>query len=319
MAESVIKTHNLSKTYKARKGAFVALKQLNLTVNKGEIFGYLGPNGAGKTTTIRMLLDLIRPTEGKASVLGMDVQKHSVEIHQQVGFMPGELNLWQNERSINIVRYFGRMRGTLDMPYVHELAERLQFDLNKRVRDYSTGNKRKLGLILALMNKPQLLILDEPTSGLDPLMQQTFNQMMREIRDEGRTIFLSSHMLTEVQAICERVGVLRGGELQAVERVDKLTHADFRWVTLQLETLNGVENKLHQLEGVSKVAVVDDNNIRLRLVGDFNPMLRALDGYYVVNMQINQPTLEEIFLAFYGNSSEEQTEASELAQVEVIS
>ncbi len=296
MSELVIKTHNLSKSY----GAFEALKDLNLSVQRGEIFGYLGPNGAGKTTTIRMLLDLIRPTSGKATILGMDAQADSVDLHRKIGFLPGELALWNNQKSGDIVHYFGQIRGGVDMDYVHELTELLQFDMGKKVREYSSGNKRKLGLILALMNKPELLILDEPTSGLDPLMQQTFNQLMLDIAREGHTVFLSSHSLSEVQAICDRVGVLRNGELRAVERVETLTHADFSWVTIKVRQTGGIVQELQRVDGVTEVTIGSDNQVQLRLQGDFDPLLRALNTYYVVAVKTNEPTLEEIFLAYYG-------------------
>lgn len=294
----VLKTHDLTKRYDGKQGT-LALDKLNLEVQPGEIFGYLGPNGAGKTTTIRILMDFIRPTSGDASLLGLNTREQSVEIHKRVGFLPGELNLWQNEKSINIIRYMGRVRGNLDMKYVQELAERLQFDVNKRVRDYSTGNKRKLGLILALMHKPELLILDEPTSGLDPLMQQIFIDLMREWRAAGRTVFLSSHMLSEVQSICDRVAILRQGKLQAVESVQRLTHVDFKRVTLEFRDQAQV-NGLSSIPGVSDVEV-NGNTIKLRLTGDFNPLLDAVHNQYVVNMTITEPTLEEIFLAFYGS------------------
>ncbi|PJF21278.1 MAG: ABC transporter [Phototrophicales bacterium] len=294
----VIQTHNLTKIYQfGRKGAFKALDNLNLSVKEGEIFGYLGPNGAGKTTTIRMMLDIIRPTSGRIEILGMDAQRDSVALHHHIGFMPGELNLWKNEKAINIIKYFGRVRGNLDMAYVKELAERLQFDMSKKFREYSSGNKRKLGLILALMHRPQLLILDEPTSGLDPLMQQTFNQLMREIREEGRTVFLSSHVLSEVQAICDRVGILRGGLLRAVENVEDLTHANFRWITIQYD---GHIPDLSQVAGVSEVTKVNGTTVKFRFSGDFDPLLRTLtQADYIRHFKTQEPTLEEIFLAFY--------------------
>ncbi|MCU0495940.1 MAG: ABC transporter ATP-binding protein [Anaerolineae bacterium] len=294
MNEVIIQTEQLSKRY----GAQLALNQLNLSVQRGEIFGYLGPNGAGKTTTIRILLDLIRPSQGKATIFGLNSQADSVALHHRIGFMPGELNLWPNQLGRNIVRYMASVRGNVDMRYVGELVERLQLDLNKRMRDYSTGNKRKLGLILALMHKPDLLILDEPTSGLDPLMQQIFNELMRECREAGRTVFLSSHLLSEVQAICDRVGILRGGELKAVETVSKLTHADFRWVTIEFRDRPMLSN-LGTIAGVQDLTV-NDHTVKLRLFGDFDPLLRAVSDQYVVNLKINEPTLEEIFLAFYG-------------------
>ena len=298
---AILETHDLTKVYPTADGPFKAVDQLNLSVNQGEIFGYLGPNGAGKTTTIRMLLDLIRPTAGRASLLGMDAQADSLAIKRRIGFLPAELALWKSQKSIEVVKYVGRIRGGVDMHYVYELAERLQFDLQKRVKAYSTGNKRKLGLILAMMNKPDLLMLDEPTSGLDPLMQQTFNQMMLEVKNEGRTVFLSSHMLSEVQAICERVGVLRSGRLVAVERVDALTHASFKWVKVRFDQIHNIGVSLQRVPGVSDVSTDEDGRVSLRLTGDFDPLLRAMSDHYVVDLDVEDPSLEEIFLAYYDN------------------
>ncbi len=303
----VIQTDNLSKFYyKNRTEKVAALKGLNLTVKPGEIFGYLGPNGAGKTTTIRLLLDLIRPSSGKAAIFGQDAQQNSVELHKRIGFLPGELNLWKNLTGAQVVDYIGRIRGGLDMAYVRSLTDRLQLDLSIRIRSYSTGNKRKLGLVLAMMNKPDLLILDEPTSGLDPLMQQLFNGLMLDVRQEGRSVFLSSHMLGEVQAICDRVGILRNGELKAVESVSNLTHAAFRWVTVRTREPVATA-QLSSLAGVSEVSAVD-GEIKLRLSGDFDPLLRAIAPYYVENMEVAEPTLEEIFLSFYGGNGQGKKE-----------
>lgn len=296
----VIQTDNLSKVYKG-KSPKLALNHLSLSVDHGEIFGYLGPNGAGKTTTIKLLLDLIRPTEGKASLFGLDVNRDSVAVRQRIGFLPGELNLWDNQTGTQIVRYFASVRGGVDMNYVHELAERLEFDLTKKVRASSTGNKRKLGLILALMNKADLLILDEPTTGLDPLMQQIFFQLAMEARDEGRTVFMSSHILSEVQAICDRVGILRNGVLQAVERVDALTRVDFRWVMVRFR--EPVDSSIFaSAPGVSELEA-DGNTVKLRLVGDFDPVVRALGSHYVEDLRVLEPTLEEIFLTYYGETT----------------
>ncbi len=216
--------------------------------------------------------------------------------------MPGELNLWKNLTGAQVVDYIGRIRGGLDMVYVRSLTDRLQLDLSIRIRSYSTGNKRKLGLVLAMMNKPDLLILDEPTSGLDPLMQQTFNELMLEAQKQGQTMFLSSHMLGEVQAICDRVGILRAGELKAVETVSNLMHANFRWVTVWMREPVAV-SQLSTLAGVSEVSAVD-GGIKLRLSGDFDPLLRAIAPYYVQDVQVSEPTLEEIFLSFYGNNGQ---------------
>jgi len=300
---SVIETRNLTKVYRTGRNETHALDGLDLTVREGEIFGYLGPNGAGKTTTIRLLLDLIRPTAGSARVLGLDVNADSVALRQRVGYLPGELNLWKNLTGLQVVRYLGRVRGMTNLSYAHALAERLQLDLTKRVRDYSSGNRRKLGLVLALMHKPDVLILDEPTGGLDPLMQQTFNQMMREVRAEGRTVFLSSHVLSEVQAICDRVGILRDGQLKAVETVERMTHVDFRWVNVQLRdpATAALRERVASIAGVTSVEA-ENHGLKLRLHGDFDPLLRALNDVYVVDLRVESPSLEEIFLAFYGNN-----------------
>lgn len=301
---AVIEMENLTKVYTSGNGAVRALDSLDLAVQEGEIFGYLGPNGAGKTTTIRLLLDLIRPTTGRATVLGLDAQADSVELHRRVGFLPGELSLWKNLTGTQVVNFVGRVRGGVDMAYVRQLADRLQLDLSIKVRSYSSGNRRKLGLMIALMNKPDLLILDEPTGGLDPLMQQIFNDMMREIKAEGRTVFLSSHVLSEVQAICDRVGILGQGQLKAVERVADLTHAEFRYVTLQVRDPVGLNGRISGLEGVSDVSL-DGDAIKLRLSGDFDPLLRAMQDSYIVDLRVSEPSLEDIFLAYYSNSQQE--------------
>ncbi len=305
---AIIQTEALTKTYAGGRGKkpFTALSNVSLTVNEGEIMGFLGPNGAGKTTAIRMLLDFIRPTSGHAQIFGKDVREHSIEIHKRVGYLPGELNLWKNETSLNIVRYFMRVRGGGDMAYVRQLAERLEFDLNKRIREYSTGNKRKIGLIMALMNRPDMLILDEPTSGLDPLMQQVFNQLMHEFKAEGKTVFVSSHVLGEVQEICDRVAILRHGKLETVETIQNLTHVDFRWVTLTYKEPVSIADKLTTLAGVSSLEV-NGNVAKFRMNGDFNPLLEVATNQYVVNMHIKEPSLEEVFLAFYGDNGKEKS------------
>ena len=229
--EIVIRTEGLSKSY----GATLALDNLNLSVQRGEVFGYLGPNGAGKTTTIRLLLDFIRPTAGHASVFGLDAQTDSVALHKRIGNLPGELALWNDMTGWEVLRYLGGLRGGLDTGYTGELAEQLDLDLTRKVRAYPSGMKRKLGLIQALMHRPDLLILDEPTNGLDPLVQHTFYKLMRAVTAGGRTVFMSSHNLPEVETICDRVGILRAGRLSAVERISDLKQVRFRWMTLRLQ------------------------------------------------------------------------------------
>lgn len=298
----LIKIKGLSKTYGAGKQQTVALNDLDLSIQQGEIFGYLGPNGAGKTTTIRLLLDLIRPSNGSATIFGLDTREESVEVHRRIGFLPGELNLWKSRTGKQVVHYLASVRGDIDAITRHaiELADTLKLDLSKKVRDYSTGNKRKLGLVLAMMHKPDLLILDEPTSGLDPLMQQTFNGMMHDYRAQGKTVFLSSHVLSEVQSICNRVGILRDGELKAVETIEKLTHVEFHWVDVKFRDAipSGLQDKLKSIDSIDKIEL-NGQTVRLQLFGDFDPLMRAISGGYVEGLHIEEPTLEEIFLAFY--------------------
>jgi ABC-2 type transport system ATP-binding protein len=313
VTKPVIQTTNLTKVYKNSKAAKRALDNLNLSIQPGEIFGYLGPNGAGKTTTIRLLLDLIRPTTGHATILGLDTRQNSVELHRRIGYLPGELSLWDTRTARQVIQYVGGVRGHLDMKYVESLAGRLEFDMNMKVRSYSSGNKRKLGLIIALMNKPEVLILDEPTTGLDPLMQQIFLQLMREVREDGRTVFLSSHILNEVQEICDRVGILRSGQLKEVKTVSDLVHADFRWVTFQYHEAAQV-GRLAHVKGVSDVSV-SGSKLRLKLTGDFDPLLRAIGEPYVVDMEVQEPTLEEIFLTYYGDTSTMQNNHREKMEV----
>ncbi len=297
---AVIETRELTKIYNSGRDELRALDQLNLQVQPGEIFGYLGPNGAGKTTTIRLLLDLIRPSAGSATVLGLDAQADSVALHRRIGFLPGELALWKGQTGAQVVRFVADVRGGVDEAYLRQLCERLQLDLGIKVRNYSSGNRRKLGLVLALMNKPDLLILDEPTGGLDPLMQQIFNEIMHETRAEGRSVFLSSHLLAEVQAICDRVGILRQGKLITVEQVSRLTQVGFRWVSMQVREIGALPGRLEAIDGVSDVSV-EDSSVRLRLSGDFDPLLRALQECYVEELHVHEPSLEEIFLAYYGD------------------
>ena len=304
---TVIEISGLSKTYGSGSQQTAALRNLNLSVQQGEIFGYLGPNGAGKTTTIRMLLDLIRPSSGSASIFGMDVRDHSVEIHRRVGFLPGELSLWEGRTGQQVIHYVASVHGDSKgiTKQADELAKRLQLDTSKRVRDLSSGNKRKLGLVLAMMHAPDLLILDEPTNGLDPLVQQTFHEMMDEFRDKGKTVFLSSHILSEVQAICDRAGILRDGDLKAVESIEKLMNVEFHWVDVQFRDAvpEGLARHLQQSSEISDVDV-NGSRVKMRLMGDFDPLLRMISDGYVKDLRVEEPSLEDIFLAYYSDGTE---------------
>ena len=305
--DPVVEIMRLSKSYGSGSKQTVALTDLTLNVNRGEIFGYLGPNGAGKTTTIRLLLDLIRPSSGSARIFGMDTRADSVEIHRRIGFFPAELSLWEGRTGDQIINYVASVRGDTKgiVKHADELAEQLDLDTTKRVRDLSSGNKRKLGLVIAMMHSPELLILDEPTGGLDPLVQQTFHEMMDEYRAKGRTVFLSSHVLSEVQAICDRVGILRDGELKAVESVEKITNVEFNWVdvTFRDAVPAGLRQQLESMPSITDVST-NGTRVRMRMVGDFDPLLRAISSGYVEMLHIEEPSLEEIFLAFYSGDEE---------------
>ena len=220
MSDIIIETRGLTLFYGDHRG----IVDVDLQVKAGEVFGFLGPNGAGKTTTIRVLLDIIRPTSGTAHIFGLDCQREGVAIRQRVGYLPGELSLPATMRGQQYLDMVRSLRGNqVDRRYERELGQRLNLDASRRIREYSRGNKQKLGLVAAFMSQPDLLILDEPTSGLDPLVQQTVMELVQEARSEGRTVFFCSHVLPEVQAIADRVGIIRAGKLAAVERVDALT------------------------------------------------------------------------------------------------
>ena len=292
---AVIHTEGLTKHY----GSLHAVSDLDLEVHRGEIFGYLGPNGAGKTTTIRLLLDLIRPTSGHAHIFGMDVNRESVAVRARIGNLPGELALWNHMTGWELVDYLGGLRGGVDRRYVGELAERLDMDMTRRVKACSSGMKRKLGLIQALMHKPELLILDEPTNGLDPLVQQTFYTLMREVSREGRTVFMSSHNLPEVEHICDRVGILRSGRLEAVERIGDLKKVYFRWMTLRIGGEKHPE-AFEALDGVTEVSA-HNGTLRFRISGELDPIIKLAAQHHVVDMAYEEPTLETIFLEYYGD------------------
>lgn len=297
---AVIETQNLTHRY----GSFTAVKDVNLTVNEGEIFGFLGPNGAGKTTTIRMILDFIRPDAGEAKVFGMDARSHSVEIRRRVGYLPAELKLWDNWTGKQYTQWLSQVHQKELLPEAQRLADALEFDLKRSLKGMSTGMKRKMGLIAALAHKAPLLILDEPTTGLDPLMQQVFHQLMREARAEGRTVFLSSHNLQEVEDICDRVGIIRAGQLEAVETVQQLTQVTFRWLTLTLA-------HPAQVDGFSSISGVNDlsaegSQLRMRISGetDIDSLIKRSAQFTVQDIQLEQPTLEEIFLTYYGKKEQ---------------
>jgi ABC-2 type transport system ATP-binding protein len=296
---AVIDTEKLTKSYGPHRGII----DVDLRVQAGEAFGFLGPNGAGKTTTIRTLLDHLRPTSGRARIFGIDTTVDPVAIHRRIGYLPGEFTLYDKLTGGQTVDYFANLRGGVDRAYRASLFERLDLDPSRKFKEYSKGNKQKVGLAIAFQHRPELLILDEPTSGLDPLVQQTFYQLVREAQADGRTVLLSSHVLSEVERTCDRVAIIRDGRLVRTSRVDALRDMAHHQVELRFaESVPAAE--FSALPGVSDVAV-DDHTLRLRVAGPMTPVVRAAARYELLDFVAREPSLEEIFLAEYGHDAQE--------------
>jgi ABC-2 type transport system ATP-binding protein len=290
---AVIETHQLTKTYGTHRG----IVDVDLRVEEGEVFGFLGPNGAGKTTTIRTILDLIRPTSGQALVFGIGSSEDPVAIHRRCGYIPGEFALYDRLTGAQTVRYFASLRGGVDPAYQASLIERFDVDPSRRFKEYSKGNKQKIGLVIALQHRPELLILDEPTSGLDPLVQQSFYALVRESKAEGRTVFLSSHILSEVERTCDRVAIIRDGRLVKVDSVEGLR--DLAHHQIELRFAGPVpEDEFRRLDGVTDV-VVEDNVLRMRVSGPITPLVQAAARHDLLDFVSREPSLEETFLAQY--------------------
>jgi ABC-2 type transport system ATP-binding protein len=289
-----ILTEGLTKHY----GEVRALVDLDLEVRMGEVFGFLGPNGAGKTTMIRSILDLIHPTAGRATIVGLDSRADSVEIRNHIGYLPSDLSMYPNLTGRDMITYFANLRGGVDRAYVDQLSSRLEADLAKKVGDLSSGNRQKVGLVLAFMSRPRLIIMDEPSSGLDPLVQREFQSMMREVAAEGRAVFLSSHTLSEVQRVADRVGIIRNGHLVDVEFVDDLRSKAIRTVELQFDT--PVEAAVFEaVPGVRDVEVAS-HHATMSFDGQMDALLRtATEHYTLVDVNTQEADLEEIFLEYY--------------------
>jgi ABC-2 type transport system ATP-binding protein len=291
---AVIETEQLTKSY----GAFRGVVDVDLVVNEGEIFGFLGPNGAGKTTTIRILLDLIRPTSGRASVFGIETTADPVAIHRRLGYLPGEWNLYDRLTGAETITYFGNLRGGVDRAYVDQLIQRLDLDPSRRFREYSKGNKQKVGLICALQHRPELLILDEPTSGLDPLVQQTFNELLFEAKAAGRTVFLSSHIISEVERTCDRVAIIREGRIVRLDTVEGIRALAAHEVELRFaEPVPGAQFAV--IEGVKNL-VEEGRTLRMLVTGPIAPVVRLAAQSNLVDFVSREPSLEEVFLSEYG-------------------
>jgi len=291
---AVIQTERLTKAYGEHRG----IAELDLEVAQGEIFGFLGPNGAGKTTTMRVLLDLIRPTSGRAFVFGIETTADPVAIHRRVGYLPGEFDLYDRLTGGQTIEYFGNLRGGIDRAYVKALIERLELDPSRRFKEYSRGNKQKVGLVVALQHRPDLLVLDEPTSGLDPLVQQAFFGIVREARAEGRSVFLSSHIIDEVDRTCDRVAIIREGRLVQVDRIEAIRKLAFHHV--ELTFAGPVAPALFEgLAGVSDVVAAGEI-VTMRVNGPIGAVIAAAAPHGIVDVVSREPNLEDVFLAQYG-------------------
>jgi ABC-2 type transport system ATP-binding protein len=287
-----VRTEHLTKHY----GRVVGLADLNLEVNVGEVLGYLGPNGAGKTTTIRLLLGLIKPTAGRAEIFGMDVQDEKVAVHARVAYVPGEATLWPSLTGAETLHLLARMHGETDVAYRDLLVKRFDFDTSRKVRAYSKGNRQKINLIAALASRADLLILDEPTAGLDPLMEQAFRESVLEAKGNGQAVFLSSHVLSEAEALCDRIAILRAGRLAEIGTLAQMRHLSA--VTVEASFANSPP-AVDRVSGVSAVQVTG-HHLTCQVRGPINDLLTVLAAAHPETLLSREPSLEELFLSIYG-------------------
>jgi ABC-2 type transport system ATP-binding protein len=289
-----IRTHGLTKDYGAGNGLF----DLDLEIGRGEIFGFLGPNGAGKSTTMRLLVDLISPSAGSAELLGLDSRSSSLEIRRRVGYLPGDFAMYPKLTGAAMLDYLAELRGGVDRRLRDELADRFNAQLERPVHELSTGNRQKLGLIQAFMHEPELLILDEPIAGLDPLVQQSFHGLLGEVVGEGRTVFLSSHTLSEVERVAHRVAIVRQGRLVALDSLERLRAIAMRKVEIEFAGAVPAADELQALPGVKEVAF-ERSHIVVTYEGSVDPLIKAIAAYEVLSIHSREDDLEQIFLGYY--------------------
>lgn len=289
---SVIEIKNLTKYYGKQKG----IEDVSFSVKEGEIFGFIGPNGAGKSTTIRTILSLIYPTSGSATIFGKDCVEFGHEIREEIGYLPSEVFYYDNMKVIDILKYSASFYKKDCEKRMHELAEIMDLDLSKKVDDLSYGNKKKVGIVQGLLHEPKLLILDEPTSGLDPLMQQKFFDLILEENKKGTTVLFSSHILTEVQKLCTRVGIIKDGGIVRVDDIETLRGDNYKKFVVELAT--GEPTDGFKLKGVNDL-LVENNTVSFLFRGDINEVITKLHSVNIKNLVIEEPTLEEIFMHYY--------------------
>jgi ABC-2 type transport system ATP-binding protein len=292
---AIIQTNKLTKSYGRSRGII----DVTFDIEEGEVFGFLGPNGAGKTTTMRVLMGLLHAGSGRATIGKLDCWKQSTQVKSLVGYLPGEFVFDPNLRGAQIIEYLGHLRGGVDQTYVRSLVERLGFDPSKRFREYSHGNKQKLGLVQAFMHKPRVLILDEPTSGLDPLNQREFYTMVAEVHAEGSTVFLSSHILPEIEHTCDRVAIIREGRLVKTDHVSSLKNLRQHDVEISFASSASVEWFKHVAGVVRVVKAADERILQLNVQGELTEIIQIAAEHHATTIDTHEPTLEEVFLRFY--------------------
>ena len=302
----LVQARGLTKSYGRHRG----ILQVSFDLAEGEVFGFLGPNGAGKTTTLRTLMGLLRPTAGGASIAGLDCWSQATAVKRLVGYLPSEFSFDPTLTGAQILAYLGHLRDGVDHGVVLGLAERLGLDLGRRFRHYSHGNKQKVGLVQAFMHRPRLLILDEPTAGLDPLNQQEFYRMLGEVRAEGRTVLLSSHILPEVERVCGRVAIIREGRLVEVNQVSSLTHLRQQDLAVRFATAASPD-WFRGLPGVQEATAEDGGlEVHLRVQGDLDEVIKVAAQHGATNIVTREPSLEEVFLRFYADDREPKSAAA---------
>ena len=291
--KNIIKMHNVSKYY----GKFKALSSLTLNVEENQIYAFIGPNGAGKSTAIRLMLGILNPSEGYVEVLGKRPTQKNVKIFKNMGYLPGELSTYQKLTGNEVLKFFSSLRNIDDDQYIRNLIERLDYDPNKYIKELSKGNKQKLGLILAFMHKPELLILDEPSSGLDPLMQQITIELIQEARQNGSTIFLSSHIFSEIDKVAERVGFVKEGKLIVEESLEVLKSNAMKSIVIYFkETI-----PLNLFDNIKNVNLIETNKnvVKLNIIGPIDEIIKVISKYEIIDLKTQDPTLEELFMNYY--------------------
>lgn len=294
MSQPVIHIKDLSKYYGSARG----IEQINLEIHKGEIFGFIGPNGAGKSTTIRILLNLIFPSGGRAEIMGMDVVKESKKIKSQVGYIPSDANAYEKMNVYEFLAYCGRFYNTGNSEgKIRELTAFFDLELRRKISDLSRGNRKKVAIVQSLLHDPKLLILDEPTTGLDPLMQERFFELLRRENDNGMTIFFSSHILSEVQLLCKRIAIIKEGKIVKIEDIETLRRKQLKKVYLEFE--KNMTNEIISIQGIETIMLNTENMLSFVYSGDINLLIHSLSGKNLINLTIEEPSLEEIFMHYY--------------------